>query len=388
MLITGSINTLTAKGADEESAVNRHHVYTQFNHPIFQAACMFSGELLCLLVFYFLSWRAKSKGQQVAATKPFNPIIFLLPALCDLTATSTMYIGLGLTTTSSFQMLRGCIVVFTSILSVTFLKRKLKPFHWFGVMLVISGTIVVGLNLFICKSGDSSSAPNPALGNLLIVLANLIAAFQMVIEEKFISGYDVPALQVVGLEGLWGLISISILLVVLYFVPSPAFLCANGNDCSHFEDAIDAFVMLGNNYKIILFTLGNIFSIAFFNFFGVSVTKHINAATRMVLDSVRTVVIWSVSLAVAWESFCYINVIGFVILLGGTVVYNGILKFKCFNYDDTVKAVKEEKAGLLSDYDREHTTYEIAPSPMIGSVQDSLYATPTLSKARTLKAGR
>ena len=41
---------------------------------------------------------------------------------------------------------------------------------------------------------------------------------------------------------------------------------------------------------LILVALGGlIFSIAFFNFAGISVTKELSATTRMVLDSVRTV---------------------------------------------------------------------------------------------------
>ena len=37
----------------------------------------------------------------------FNPLIFLPAAMCDMCATSTMYVGLNLTYASSFQMLRG-----------------------------------------------------------------------------------------------------------------------------------------------------------------------------------------------------------------------------------------------------------------------------------------
>lgn len=37
----------------------------------------------------------------------FSPFIFLPPALLDMLATSTMYVGLNLTYASSFQMLRG-----------------------------------------------------------------------------------------------------------------------------------------------------------------------------------------------------------------------------------------------------------------------------------------
>ena len=73
-----------------------------------------------------------------------------------------------------------------------------------------------------------------------------------------------------------------------------------------------------------LFT-GTILSIAFFNFAGVSVTKELSATTRMVLDSVRTLVIWLVSLAVLWQDFNYLQVIGFILLLIGMCLYNNIL---------------------------------------------------------------
>lgn len=351
------------------------------------------GELLCLFAFYFLKWRAKSKGQTVPASKPFNPLLFLLPALMDLSGTSIGYLGLALTATSVYQLLRGFTVFCTAMLSVIFLKRKLKSYNWIGVALVVGGTTIVGLNLVVCNSsGHGGSGSNPLLGDILIIISNALAAVQMITEEKLISGHNVPALQVVGLEGLFGLSSISILLVVFYFIPAPAFVCTpgTGNNCARFEDTIDAFVMMGNNPKIILFTLGNVISIAFFNFFGVSVTKYLNASTRMILDSLRTVVIWSVSLAVSWESFCYINIIGFVVLLSGTIIYNAVVKLPCLDYEDTVTAVKEEKAGLLADYERDPergANYEIAPSPVIGVSSDSLY-TPSLSKARALKAGR
>jgi len=48
---------------------------------------------------------------------------------------------------------------------------------------------------------------------------------------------------------------------------------------------------------------GNIISIAYFNFSGISVAKEISATTRMVLDSVRTFFIWTFSLAVGWQTF-------------------------------------------------------------------------------------
>jgi len=68
-----------------------------------------------------------------------------------------------------------------------------------------------------------------------------------------------------------------------------------------------------------------LFLLLFFNYFGLSVTKHLSATTRMVLDSIRTLVVWGVDLGLGWEDFQYLQVIGFIFLLVGTAIYNKIL---------------------------------------------------------------
>jgi len=53
----------------------------------------------------------------------------------------------------------------------------------------------------------------------------------------------------------------------------------------------------------------------------------------MVLDSVRTVVIWTFSVVVGWAPFSWIQVIGFVVLLAGTLVYNALWRLPAvFHY--------------------------------------------------------
>ncbi len=126
MLITGSINTLTTKAADMQSTADRNgNKYDQccnpmtFNHPFVQAAGMFIGEFLCLLAFKVLLWRAaydlkhhRNTADNLAQVerKPFPKYLLILPALCDMTATSAMYVGLNWSSASAFQMLRGSVV--------------------------------------------------------------------------------------------------------------------------------------------------------------------------------------------------------------------------------------------------------------------------------------
>ena len=68
---------------------------------------------------------------------------------------------------------------------------------------------------------------------------------------------------------------------------------------------------------MICLLLGNVFSIAFFNFAGISVTKELSSTTRMVLDSGRTLIIWAVSLALQWQKFYPLQIVGFVLLVIG-----------------------------------------------------------------------
>lgn len=130
-----------------------------------------------------------------------------------------------------------------------------------------------------------------------------------------------PPILLFSPPGFFGFIILSVLLVPFYYIPGGSF---SGNPRRKLEDALDAFCQIGRLPLIAVALLGNISSIAFFNFAGVSVTKEISATTRMVLDSLRTVVIWAVSLAVGWETFHGLQILGFLILLTGAALYNGM----------------------------------------------------------------
>jgi|EP01047_Picozoa_sp_COSAG01_P014285 multidrug transporter EmrE-like cation transporter len=113
-----------------------------------------------------------------------------------------------------------------------------------------------------------------------------------------------------------------------------------GNSYSaFFFDQPDAFLQFGmpspNNPKLMLAMISMIFSIAFFNYFGISVTKKMSAAHRMVLDSVRTCVVWAAGLMLFGEAFSFLQLIGFLILIAGTLVYNVIGPFRVPGLDYT-----------------------------------------------------
>ena len=111
-------------------------------------------------------------------------------------------------------------------------------------------------------------------------------------------------------------------------------------------------------------TIGSIVSIAFFNFFGLSVTKSLSGAARATIDASRTLLIWLFSIQIGWERFhflqvqsplhaqsllhampaagihgnpaaasaalpashCCLQVLGFLVLVSGTSLYNELIR--------------------------------------------------------------
>lgn len=223
-------------------------------------------------------------------------------------------------------MLRGSVIVFVAIFSMMFLQRRLKFREWAGIGFIIIGLTLVGLSDMMGNGGSDADRTDILIGDSLIILAQVITASQMVFEERFVAGLDIPALQAVGWEGFFGFFVLSLLLVPMYFIHVPAKF--TNNPRLVMEDAIDAFYMIKNNNMLLVPIGGTIVSIAFFNFAGISVTKEMSATTRMVLDSVRTMVIWAVSLIIGWQEFHYLQVVGFINLIFGMCVYNNIIVMK------------------------------------------------------------
>lgn len=333
MVLTGSLNTICAKWADSLEAEG-----IAFNHPFLQATCMFFGEFLCLVVFFGLHAIRRYKWNQAnvagdhgsvsdMSVEPvlpqFNPLVFLPPACCDILATSIMYIGLNLTTASSFQMLRGAVILFTGLLSVGMLGYRFQPYKWIGMLFVTLGLVVVGVTDILYDDDPKDDTNAIITGNLLIIMAQIIVAIQMVYEQKFLNQYDVPALFAVGLEGLFGMTILSLLMIPMYYIHVPRTFSTNPE--GRLEDVFFAWKEIQEDPVIAIALGGTVVSIAFFNFAGVSVTKELSATTRMVLDSVRTLVIWVVSIPLFGEQFIPIQILGFALLLLGMFVYNDII---------------------------------------------------------------
>merc|ERR1719428_2645569 len=86
--------------------------------------------------------------------------------------------------------------------------------------------------------------------------------------------------------------------------------------------------------------IGSIFSIAFFNWSGITVTQKVSATSRSTIDSSRTILIWIIELALHWNTFNILQLVGFVFLASGTMIYNQIIEIPGL---DALEATKEKE---------------------------------------------
>ncbi|KAG0368402.1 MAG: hypothetical protein J3R72DRAFT_429881 [Linnemannia gamsii] len=374
MLVAGTANTVITKYQDMACVKNCDNpdprTHEHFEQPIWQTLNMFMGETLCLVaasVFAFIAekfgrakWadlvldevdedvlvsvesdglissptgQAHGHAASLKKKKLEGPLVFLLwlPTLCDMTASTLMNVGLIYCAASVYQMLRGALVIFTGLLSVFFLGRRLLAYEWFALFTIVAGIATVGLasvitpatNNFIDNtepdSEEAIKAAKAILGIFLVLFAQIFTATQFVVEEKFLSGYQIAPLRAVGYEGLFGTITVLVAMPILHFTIGVS------NPGSYF-DLHAGWDQIKTYPQIWIPSIVMLFSISSFNFFGISVTKTICATSRSTIDSCRTLFIWAISLYLGWEKFIPLQVLGFALLVYGTFVFNGVIE--------------------------------------------------------------
>ncbi|CAG8762674.1 17656_t:CDS:2, partial [Cetraspora pellucida] len=362
MLISGVCNTILNKLQDMQCVSHcedrDHSKREYFEQPVWQTLNMFVGETLCFIAAYFLLyWEHSQKKILLPTHEPLevestltndsetiiengsvNPpikvdddyrgpseemsgwtvFLFWLPTMCDIMGTTFMNVGLIYTSASVYQMLRGAVVLFTGSFSVLFLRRRLYPYHWFSLILVVLGVSIVGMSSVLfppvklvapidaipdlgipVETTDNSI--EAMVGVFFVVFAQLFTATQFVIEERIMEKYRVRPVLAVGLEGIFGLSTVIVGMFILHF------LFGKTHPGGYFDISVGFSQLI--NYRIIWISAISIcFSIAFFNFFGLSVTRIISATARSTIDTSRIVFVWMVSLFLGWEIFSWLQV--------------------------------------------------------------------------------
>ncbi|KAJ9154794.1 Integral membrane protein [Pleurostoma richardsiae] len=376
MLLTGVCNTLLTKFQDNQCVRNCNDPdpkkRAHFEQPVIQTAQMFVGEMGCWLVVLGMHlWRryvSKSgspagyeavstaddaDAASITSTEPlttnngtaaaadgdnkpgvldgFRVLLLALPAICDILGTTLMNAGLLLVAASIYQMTRGALVLFVGLFSVVFLRRRLYLFQWLSLAGVVLGVAIVGLAGAIYPDTKDSSAASTTeissdavraiVGVLLIAGAQIFTATQFVLEEWILERSAIEPLRVVGWEGLFGFLVTVLGMIVLHFAIGRTEAGRYG-----YFDMVEGWKQWTHNPRVLVSSFLIMISIGGFNFFGLSVTRTVSATSRSTIDTCRTLFIWIVSLGLGWETFKWLQIVGFALLVYFTFLFNGLVQ--------------------------------------------------------------
>ena len=138
--------------------------------------------------------------------------MLIIPSVFDMAETSLKNVTLTMIATSVTQMLRSSIVVFSALLALIFLKKKLYRHHASSIGIIVLGISLGGLSQVLDSQGGIKLQP---LGVIIVLVAQLFGATGYVIEEKFLGEFeDYDPYLMAGVEGVWGFLIWMILLTI------------------------------------------------------------------------------------------------------------------------------------------------------------------------------
>lgn len=350
LLIFGSLNTLTTKWQFTETSIDLFGRTKAFEKPWWGNFAMFVAMAFVLIMYYgqvFLQKRREKRGgpdrhyrqlePETRSISEFKSFLYVgIPAVLDLFGSGFTIVGLVYMNASVWQMLRGSCIVFSAFLSIPILQRKLHPFHLVGITLCVLGIGCVGFACVMGHPTDSTAQAHGAtgdkvLGCFFVLFGQAVQAAQTVAEEKLLKDIMLPGMQIVGFEGLWGM-------VLMIFVLFPIFQWIPGNDCGSYENSFDTLVMIKNNVQLQLLIVLYLFSCSTYNLARMFVTNALSAVHFTMIDASRTCLIWLFNLALFYHGtpamkpfgealtpWSPVQALGFVVLLCGQCVYGGLV---------------------------------------------------------------
>ena len=344
----GTVGFLVNKEMDQQKSKGK-----DFNHPYFQAATMFIGESFCFIV-YHLFIKSKSNQKETLKASPllkrkdtlYNKLgsfIFIIPAFFDLMGSTLSFIGLVFSAASVAQMLSSASIAIVAINSVVILKRKIFRHQVLGGIITTIGVVIVGITSILFQA---PSAPNPALGIVLLMIGELFGGWNLVSEELLMMKINTDPMLAIGTEGICGLGLYLILLPILYVIPCNLDICVNGR----VEDTPFAFEQISSNNLLLFAWIGTIFTAASYNWCGISTTRYVGSLTRCVISTARNVLVWLISILLGWEVFLWPQLIGFVLLAFGTLLYNEIIILPCWGFKEAVNNHRIDRENINKQY--------------------------------------
>lgn len=343
--------------------------YERFSRPFFGATVLFFGMTFTLIPYYFL--RHNKPG--VTKVDKMTFVNMILPSLMEFIGQTMFMFGVMNIPMSLSLTLKGARVVFSALLLVVFLKRKLFAFHWTAIALTLVGIVVSSLKEIIEPSSSKKNDTTSVLIGIALVLGGeFIRSGRTVLEEKLMKKLKYDALLVVGLQGLYALV-----------LSIPALFVANAIQTSKgsLEDLTTTWNQFTSSSIVLGISLTTPITVPGLFISGAYVTKLMSAVHNALTTIITNSIVWMLGIIVFYIDstrgeklvpLSSVQLVGFFIVLFSSLMYDAIIRIpKIFFYPVDRAAASgagsSEKSvlGITSDTDlaSEETKADGATTP-------------------------
>ncbi len=302
--------------------------HERFERSFFAATFLFFGMSFTLIPYYFM--RYNKPGATKVDRQTF--INMILPSILEFVGQIMFLMGVMYIPMSLSLTLKGARVVFSALLLVIFLKRKLFAFHWFAVVGTIVGLVVASIPSLLEKS-DSKGASAAAIGISLVLGGEFIRSFRTVVEEKMMKKLKYDPMLVVGLQGVYAL---ALSIPALFIVEQ---ISLNGKPLEVLSVTWEQFTSSG-----IIIGMYMTFPIAVPGLFisGAYVTKLMSAVHNALTTILTNAIVWILAIIVheidhsrgkELKAISSVQLVGFLVVLVSSLMYDAIIRIpRLFNY--------------------------------------------------------
>lgn len=124
-----------------------------------------------------------NKSARYKGTVRWKPIIVI--AILEATSQAVVLDGLILAGSAIYTVAYSSVTMYTAVLAYLFLQKKLHPFQWIGVALVMCGLSLVSI-------GANQDGPDAVLGVVLILAGSLTHSINYVSSEYLLTQCEDP----------------------------------------------------------------------------------------------------------------------------------------------------------------------------------------------------
>ena len=153
---------------------------------------------------------------------------------------------------------------------------------------------------------------------MLILLSQALMAGLFVAEETLMKHEKVPPFQMLGWEATLGTLLTGVLMLFALGLP--------GNDAGGtLENCAHAYLQMRHSAAVQAAIVMMGLALFCFNATGVYITTLQSATHRACVDATRQAFVWVHALAAGWEEFLLVELLGYVLLVVGTLSFNEII---------------------------------------------------------------